>query len=174
MSRTALSHRRAVELRRHLPAPVARAVAVLNAAPQDIVGSHRDGFWAPAEAHAVLGAQLLPGTLVTRSVRIGFGPLLEDEDVMVLPVWWEDDEHPHLFPTFDGGLELGEDDGGTELRLAGSYEPPLGGLGRFADGVAGHRFVMDSLARFVDDIGARLTTAALDGAATVSAPPVSR
>lgn len=161
MPHATLSHRRSVELRRHLPVGLRRAVAVLTTAPQHIVGSHRGGFWAPAEAHAVLGAQLLPGTLVTRSVRIGFGPLLEDDEVMVLPVWWEDDEHPHLFPTFDGGLELSEDDGGTELQLAGSYEPPLGGLGRFADGLAGHRFVMASLERFVDDIGARLTAAAV-------------
>lgn len=162
MSRTALSHRRPVELRRHLPVGVDRAVSMLNAAPQDVVGSHRDGFWAAAEAHAVLGAQLLPGTLVTRSVRIGFGPLLEDDDAMVLPIWWEDDEHPNLFPTFVGGLEVREDYGETELRLAGSYEPPLGTFGRFADGLAGHRFVVASLETFMDDVGARLLAVALD------------
>lgn len=160
---TLTNRRRPVELRRHLAVAVDRAVAVLNAAPQEIIGSQRDGFWAPAEAHAVLGAQLLPGTLVSRSVRIGLGPLLEDGDAMVLPVWWEDDEHPNLFPTFDGGFELRAAAGGTDLCLAGSYQPPLGTFGRFADGVAGHRFVMASLETFVDDIGARLLAVALDG-----------
>ena len=165
MTRTALSHRRSVELHRHVPVTLDRAVAVLDAAPQEIIGSERDGFWAAAEAHADLGAQLLAGTLVTRSVRVGFGPLLRDEGAMVLPVWWEDDEHPNLFPTFDGGLELRDDDGGTELHLVGSYQPPLGAFGRFADGLAGHRFVVASLEAFLDDLAARLLTMALDVAA---------
>ena len=162
MTRTALSHRRPVELRRQVPLAPARAVVVLNEAPQEVIGSEHDGFWAAAEAHAVLGAQLLPGTLVSRSVWVGFGPLLQDEDAMVLPVWWEDDEHPHLFPTFDGGLELRDAYGGTELRLVGSYEPPLGAFGRFADGLAGHRFVVASLETFLDEVAARLLTVALD------------
>ena len=163
MTRTALSHRRPVELRRQVPLALARAVVVLNEAPQEVIGSEHDGFWAAAEAHAILGAQLLPGTLVIRSVRLGFGPRLQDEDAVVLPVWWEDDEHPHLFPTFDGGLELRDDYGGTDLRLVGSYQPPLGALG-FADGLAGHRFVVASLETFVDDVTTRLLTVALDAA----------
>lgn len=162
MTRTALSHRRSVELRRHVPVSLDRAVVVLDTAPQEIIGSERDRFWAAAEAHAVLGALLLPGTLVHRSVRVGFGPLLPDEDAMVLPVWWEDDEHPNLFPTFDGRLELRDDYGGTELRLVGSYQPPLGAFGRFADGLAGHRFVVASLETFLDDVATRLLTVALD------------
>lgn len=164
MVRTATSRRRSVEVRRHLAVAVDRAVAVLNAGPHTIVGSRREGFWAGAEAHAVLGAQLLPGTLVTRPVRIGFGPMLEDEDAQVLPVWWEDAEHPHLFPTFDGGLELRGDWDGTEVRLVGSYEPPLGTVGRFADGLAGHRFVLASLETFLDDVAGRLAAAVRDAA----------
>lgn len=164
MARTATSRRRSVELRRQVPVALDRAVAVLDAAPQRVVGSRRDGFWAGAEAHAVLGAQLLPGTLVTRPVRIGVGPLLEEDDALVLPVWWEDAEHPHLFPTFDGGLELRGGHHGTEVRLVGSYEPPLGTLGRFADGLAGHRFVVASLETFLDEIAARLAAAVRDAA----------
>ena len=159
MVRTATSRRRSVELRRDVPVAVGRAVAILDAAPQRVVGSRRDGFWAGAEAHAILGAHLLPGTLVTRPVRIGFGPLLEEDDARVLPVWWEDDEHPHLFPTFDGGLEFRGDHEGTELRLVGSYEPPLGAIGRFVDDFAGHRFVLASLEAFLDEIRVRLAAA---------------
>lgn len=159
MARTATSHRRPVAMRRHVPVETDRAVAVLDAAPQEVVGSRRDGFWAGAEAHAFLGAQLLPGSLVTRPVRIGFGPMLEEDDAIVLPVWWEDAEHPHLFPTFDGGFELRPEGAGTALQLVGSYEPPLGTVGRFADGLAGHRFVVESLERFLDEVTGRLAEA---------------
>ena len=165
MLRTAPSRRRHVELHRHVAVRAESAVVVLDAAPQRVVGTERDGFWAGTDTHAILGAQLLPGTLVTRPVRIGFGPLLEDDDARVLPVWWEDAEHPNLFPTFDGGLELRPDVDGTDVRLVGSYEPPLGTFGRFADGLAGHRFVIASLETFLDEVGARLAAEVHDWAA---------
>lgn len=85
---------------------------------------------------------------------------MEEEGAVVLPVWWEDAEHPDLFPTFDGGLELRADGRGTALGLVGSYEPPLGLLGRFGDGLAGHRIVMASLNEFLADVAALLTAAA--------------
>ena len=33
----------------------------------------------------------------------------------------------------------------------GSYEPSLGSVGRFADGLAGHKVVIASLEAFLDD-----------------------
>lgn len=145
MSRTAGSRRRPVAFSRRLPIPRAGVVALLDSAPERVVEGRLGAVWT--------------GALVTRPVHVGFGRLLEDEDAVVLPVWWEDAEHPHLFPTFDGGLEVRGGQKGTELSLVGSYQPPLGPVGRFADGIAGHRIVVTSLERFLDNVAERLVQA---------------
>lgn len=147
MPATLTSHRRPVDLVRRLPVAAAFSVAALEAAPRRILGSRLG----PARAERSLGGG------VTREVRIGVGPLLEDEGAVVLPLWWEAAEHPRLFPTFDGGIELRPDgDDATEVRLVGSYEPPLGTFGRFADGLAGHRVVIASLEALLDEVVTRL------------------
>jgi hypothetical protein len=99
-----------------------------------------------------------------RSVRLGLGALLTEEDgSTVLPVWWEALEHPRRFPTFDGGLAVGKHgDGTAELRLEGSYLPPLGAVGAFADTLLGHRFVTASLEVLLNTIADCLTQTRLD------------
>lgn len=164
MSATLTSHRRPVDLARRVPVAAAFAVAVLERAPKRIIGSRLGPVWTGPELNASLSERILGGARVTREVLIGVGPLMEDEDALVLPVWWEDAEHPRLFPTFDGGIELRPDgDDATEVRLVGSYEPPLGTLGRFADGLAGHKVVVASLEALLEDIVARLAEGAADG-----------
>lgn len=161
MARTTDSSRRPVELLRHLPIPVDVAVGLLQSAPQHIIGSQLDGEW--GNVHE-LRPELVAGRHLKREIRIGFGPLIDDDDVLVLPIWWEDADFPHLFPTFDGGLELRAELGGTEVRLVGSYQAPLGALGRFADSLAGHHLVMTSLETFLGQALARLTAAAAQAA----------
>lgn len=160
MARTTDPSRRQVELLRHLPVPVDVAVGVLQSGPQHVIGSQLDGEW--GKVHE-LRPELVAGRHLKREVGIGFGPLIDD-DVLVLPIWWEDADFPHLFPTFDGGLELRADEGGTEVRLVGSYQAPLGALGRFADSLAGHHLVMTSLETFLGQALARLTAAATQDA----------
>lgn len=161
---TAARHRRAIELARRVPVPVAAAVALLQRDPHEVIGENLGAPWTGIEVPADLAVKLFGGRQVAREVRIGVGPLLEDDDAVALPLWWQAAEHAHLFPTFDGGLELRGDEEGTELRLVGSYLPPLGAVGRFADGVVGHRVVMASLDGFLDAVAERLgaTLAASD------------
>jgi hypothetical protein len=156
---TITCHRRRVDLLRYLPIAADVALALVEAGPQRFVGSRAEG-WSDAQACADLRAELPGVGSVTRSARVGFGPLMDEDGATVLPVWWEDAEHPDLFPTFDGGLELYPDGRGTALRLVGSYVPPLGLLGRFGDGLAGHRIVLASLNKFLADVAALLTAAA--------------
>jgi hypothetical protein len=140
--------------------PLEAAVAVLERAPESIVGSELGAPWTGPGAHSELGVELPGGRYVARQVRIGLGRILEDEDALALPLWWQDAEHPQLFPTFDGGLELRRAGDATELRLIGSYQPPLGVVGRFGDGLLGRRLVMASLERFLTAAAARLTAEA--------------
>ena len=151
--------RRTVEVARRMPIPLGRAVAVLQDMPHQVVGSDLQAPWTGPDESADISVQFV-GRQVTRRVCLGFGPLLDDDGVLGLPVWWEDAEHPALFPTFDGGLELRGDASATELRLVGSYQPPLGSVGRFADSVVGHRLVLASLDAFLTAVTSRLVALA--------------
>ena len=154
---TATRQRRAVELFRHIPVPLGTAVAILERDPQRMIGTCLGAPWAGAQVHADLAVELFGGRHIARQVQVGVGHLLEDDDTLALPLWWQAAQHPQLFPTFDGGLELRGDEEGTELGLVGSYQPPLGAVGRFADGVVGHRVVMASLEGFLTAVAERLT-----------------
>jgi hypothetical protein len=158
----AVRPRRAIEMVRRVPIAVDVALAILQNAPDRLLATGLEAPWAATAGHGILGVDLPGGVQVTREVRMGLGPLLEDDGVYALPVWWEAAEHPHLFPTFDGGVEIRGLAIGTEVRLVGSYQPPLGILGRFADGVVGHRIVTASLEAFLAGAAERLTAAAAD------------
>lgn len=158
MQTTTTSSRRSVDVLRYVPLPSAVAISLIEAAPQRFIATHP--CWSGATGCADLRAELPGGGSVTRAARVGFGRLMEEDGRVVLPVWWEDAEHPDLFPTFDGGLELHADGRGTALRLVGSYSPPLGLLGRFGDGLVGHRIVMASLNMFLAEVATLLTAAA--------------
>jgi hypothetical protein len=136
------------------------AMAVIAEHPEGVIGAHLDAPLEGGVVRAGVGVNVLGGRRIVRQVRVGLGPLLDDDGVVALPVWWEDAEHPDLFPTFDGGLELQPAPEGTELRLLGSYEPPLGAFGRFADGVLGHHIVSASLEAFLTAVAERLVVAA--------------
>jgi hypothetical protein len=152
--------RRPVERGRCVSVSLGSAVAVLRRDPGAVIGSHVERFMAEGEAYTDLGVEVLGGRRVARDVRVGFGPVLEDDDVVAVPVWWEATEHPELFPTFDGGLELRPAADGTELRLVGSYQPPLGSVGGFADTLVGHRIVTASLERLLSAAAERLVAMA--------------
>ncbi len=99
---------------------------------------------------------------LSRAIRLGWGCSFVDHDgAFTLPIWWEAEAHPGIFPTFDGGLEVRRaGPGRAEVHLAGSYLPPLGPAGRFADQLLGHRVVCDSVERFLAEITGRLGAAA--------------
>jgi hypothetical protein len=78
-------------------------------------------------------------------------------------VWWEAAGHPYLFPTFDGALEVRHLGDETELRLVGSYQPPLGHFGYFADGLIGHPVVTASLESVLAEAAERLAAAVAEG-----------
>jgi hypothetical protein len=47
----------------------------------------------------------------------------------------------------------------TQLGLFGRYRPPFGRLGALTDDLAGHRIVVDSVDRFLDDLVEQLHAA---------------
>jgi hypothetical protein len=145
MFRTLTSRRCPVEVARLVPVTPDAAVDVLRYSADLLVAPDLAAPWSAPPGVSRLAIDLPGGVHLARDVRVGFGPLFEEDGVSAVPVWWEAEQHPHLYPSFDGAFEVHPADGGTELFLVGSYQPPLGSVGRFADGVVGHRVVMASL-----------------------------
>jgi hypothetical protein len=162
MSGSSTQRRQVISLRRHLPLPFSAVVAALRADPAGVVSPAPERDEEGAEATTLtLSATVAWGVELSRTVRVHLGPLLEDDDgAVALPLWWEAAEHPSLFPTLDGGLEVRSVADGTELCLLGSYRPPLGRAGAYADAVVGHRLALVCLKGFLADTAERLAARA--------------
>lgn len=147
--------RRPVNLTRDIPVPAEAVLARLAGDPGAVVGVRLEPSTEGGSRR--VGIKLLGDLRVEREVKLGFGPPVEEDDgTVVLPLWWEATEHPWLFPTFDGGLEIGQHGTGAELRLVGSWRPPLGRLGGFADEIAGFRVARATLEAFLDEVAVNL------------------
>jgi hypothetical protein len=100
------------------------------------------------------------GLDLTRDVRTVMGDLTVGIHNARLPLRWEDAARPDLFPVLDATFELAPVSAGrhpmTQLGLFGRYQPPLGRLGSVADTLAGHRIVLESVERFLDELAHRL------------------
>jgi hypothetical protein len=96
------------------------------------------------------------GLDLARDVRISIGDVQVGIHSARLPLWWEDATRPGLFPILEATLEIAPVRAGrhamTQLGLFGRYRPPFGRLGALADGVAGHRIVVESVERFLDEL----------------------
>ena len=78
-----------------------------------------------------------------------------------IPIIWEATGTPGLFPRMEGELvvaDLGE--GLTQVALRGSYEPPLGVVGRALDRTLFHRVAEASVKQFLDRIALALARGA--------------
>ena len=163
--------RRPVEMARRVPVGIEAAVDILKHASERLIAADFAASWMAPDGAETLAIDLPGGMHVSREVRVGLGPVFQEDDAFVVAVWWEAAEHPQLFPTFDGGFEVRPAGDDTELRLVGSYEPPLGPFGRFADGVVGHRLVTASLDALLASASERLAAVARSDAASSAFTP---
>lgn len=151
--------------------PLDEVVHILQRESDRVLAFSLAAPWGVPTEGVALGIDLPTGGRVSREIRVGVGPILAEDDVVAVPVWWEAAHHPHLFPTFDGGIELRGGDTGTEVRLVGSYQPPLGSVGWLTDGLIGHRLVIASLEAFLSELTDRLLRLTGDGCEQGSAHP---
>ena len=99
-------------------------------------------------------------TEVDQEVRPRLGMLDVEGDTTELPLSWEAVSHRALLPRFDGVLRTTPSGcGDTTVALCGRYTVPLGPVGRFGDGVLGHRLARRSLDALVEEIAGRLVLA---------------
>ena len=147
-----------VVLRRRIARPPAEVRACLTANPAVLLGAAGDPVDLPDGRHALPLHVRFAGVSFDRTAAVGFAPVIEEDDgTQVLPLWWEAADQPWLFPTFEGGLEVRPDDGGTELRLEGRYRPPLGAAGDLVNRTILNRAASASLEALLDRLSERLS-----------------
>jgi hypothetical protein len=157
--------------------PFAEVGQLLATAPERVVGH-------PGEAPEIRERRSdlhvrRAGIDLSRDVEITIGGIVLDEDAARLALRWEDARQPKLFPVLEAALELAPLTAGrreiTQVGLVGRYRPPLGRLGTVADTLAGRRVVLESVARFIDDLADRIEAEVPPGAsepeAEVATPP---
>ena len=110
----------------------------------------RGGAFVDLEVELPVGA----GVRHDVDVRLG-APCSADGETWV-PISWVPAAHARLLPSFDGVVEIIASDRGTELSLTGTYEVPLGGVGRFGDGLIGRRIAEQSLRTLVEGIAGEI------------------
>lgn len=152
---------RAIEATTRLRASLERAVGVLREDPGCIVTDAAG----PEERRerrflAPVGAPVGAGAVVQQVVSIEFGTVTVDEAAAHVPISWHPVAHERVLPDFDGVLAIEPDvSGNTRLALRGSYQVPLGPVGRFGDSVVGRRVARRSLSDLLEEMAGRLDRA---------------
>ncbi len=102
----------------------------------------------------------VPG--LSKQVRVRLLEPVPHDDEVILPMRWEaTGSMTRLFPVLDANLALATDaQGMTVLRLAGSYRPPLDGVGAELDQFALHRLADATIRSLLRRIAGTLDEAA--------------
>jgi hypothetical protein len=93
---------------------------------------------------------------VRREVVVTIDEVLVSADRAALPIEWHAADHARLFPTSLGELLAEPSVAGTRLTLNGTYWVPLGPVGRFGEGVVGHRIAREAVRTALDTFAQRL------------------
>ncbi len=119
-----------------------------------------------------LRAQLGVGNgSVAKTVRLHVGAPVRGERQTVIPLRWEATGTSGLFPRMDAELVLNDlGPGLTHLAFRGSYDPPLGPVGRFLDRAILHRVAELTVKNLVDRLAAAIADGMGEGPASSPEP----
>lgn len=97
----------------------------------------------------------VPG--LSKAVSVNVGNKRDRGEGFVMPLRWSATGPSELFPVMEGDLEiapLGSHE--SQLRLSGSYEPPLGSIGRQLDRLLLHQIAEATVRAFLSRLVAAL------------------
>jgi hypothetical protein len=97
----------------------------------------------------------VPG--LSKAVQVYSGKVRDRDLGFVMPLRWSATGPTELFPVMEADLEispLGADE--SQLRLSGSYDPPLGSLGRGLDRLLLHQLAEATVRAFLSQLVAAL------------------
>lgn len=93
------------------------------------------------------------GPGVAKTVLLDLKKPMRSASSTTIPLVWWATGTPGLFPTMDAELTVAPvGDSLTQVLFQGSYQPPLGPVGRLLDRAVLHRFAEMSVKDFVDRI----------------------
>lgn len=149
---------RSIDATTHVRAPLARVCDVLRDDPGPVLGDIVVVEPGRRRTFSVrLTAPLASGTSVEQEVAVTLGPVAVEHGEVTVPLRWEPTDHQRLLPDFRGELVARRCGAGrTELALCGSYQVPLGPIGRFGDSVLGHRVARHSVTHLLETLGERI------------------
>ncbi|MDQ1483922.1 MAG: hypothetical protein QOF35_1998 [Actinomycetota bacterium] len=159
----------------HIPLPIAEVRHRLLVA----VG----GLWQQvAEAAYDEGEDLLsrvgpfgPVPGLSKAVSVRAGSVRERGDGFVMPLRWSATGNTELFPVMQADLEiapLGAQE--SQLRFSGSYDPPLGSLGRHLDRLLLHQLAEATVRALLSQLVAALLVEPVPKASTPEAGRTSQ
>jgi len=122
--------------------------------------------WLPASVAEAIGERhylarvgfSAPAARISKRVEVTLGQPVVTGQWLVIPIAWRATGPSQLFPVLDGKLTvepLGTHS--SKLWLGGSYQPPLGALGREMDGAVMHNVAEATIRDFVEGVAARLS-----------------
>jgi hypothetical protein len=142
----------------HVPGSVDEVVQALGDRPGEMTA------WATLayEGSDELRARVYPGLgMPTREVEVVVGRVTRRQSAVHIPISWKASGSAFLFPTLEADLIVeAVGDGLTQVTIRGSYEPPLGPVGRFLDRALLHRLAEACVKNFMDRLGDAITVAA--------------
>jgi len=95
--------------------------------------------------------------MLSKTVSVHAGEPISRGEVTIVPLTWRATGTPGLFPVLTADLEVAALDAGlTQLTLRGSYDPPLGAVGRRLDRLLMHRVAEASIRSFMSRLAAGL------------------
>lgn len=126
-------------------------VQALNDRPNEMTA------WATLayEGGEELRARIHPGPGVpTREVEVIVGRVARRRGAVHIPISWKASGSSFLFPTLDADLLVEAVGAGlTQVTIRGSYQTPLGPLGRLLDRALLHRVAEACVKNFMDRLG---------------------
>jgi hypothetical protein len=94
---------------------------------------------------------------VRKKAVVEIGNPVQLRDWLHIPISWEAQPVSDLFPRFEGELQLVPiGPGETKLALAGTYDPPLGDVGRAVDNLLMHTAAEATVKDFLEQLAKRL------------------
>ena len=94
---------------------------------------------------------------LSKAVKVSAGKVRDRGEGFVMPLRWSATGPTELFPVMEADLEiapLGAEE--TQLRISGSYDPPLGLLGRGLDRLLLHQLAEATVRAFLSQLVAAL------------------
>ncbi len=124
--------------------------ARVRADPQALIAVNAGAAYRDGERLSLRLTPLVGIPSLGKTIEVDLADPYEREDRLVVPMHWWAPGATRLFPHLDGDLEFAPLGAKTsQITLMGSYDPPLGFVGRRADLLLLHRIAEASIRSFL-------------------------